>query len=443
MLKIFKKKSYNLFSQLINRGGFYQANSSVIDLYLRASPLFIATNMVASSVADINFIIYDKKKDKIIYEHELLTLLNKPNPFTEKKLFINQLVSNYLLTGNIYVVKYMSSRAMPIELMSINPQDITIQSSSQDDYAGSYTITNNFNKQNGTVFNRNDKYKFVAKNENELIHCINYNPNYGNSNLVGTSFFAGAAIELSMYLEANLLNYNFIKNGANPSAIINYDGDNPLMLDPDTAEKVKNKLENTFKGANNAGSVVFLSDKYKIQTLGSQVKDLNYAELQARVDKKVFQCLQIPIAKIENKAMTYSNLDVAEYQYYDNAVLPIFNKIADFLTTKILQVDYKNSQDLVLTYDEAEIKPLKTRQADYVKTIYKDGIITRNEARTELGYEASQNGDLFYGSNLAVPNGNDNYTDDNRDAPAKKELRILMEQRGYTKQEIDEAVDGI
>lgn len=432
MFKNLFKKSYNIkniFSSSIF-GTNYDFDNNVINFYLQSSPVFIATNMVSNAVADINFVIHDKKQDKIIYNHPALDLINNPNPFIDTKLFINQVVSSYLLNGNCYIHKLMSGRGEAIELYVIKSEDITINKGFDDDYPYYYYINNS----NSNNFSRNSDYRFFAKNGSEIIHLMNYNPKYGANDLKGISFFSGCEYEINMYIASCVHNYNFIKSGANPSGLLTHKGDMPLTQEQAVA--LKQQIENTLKGSKNSGSVVVLGGDFDYKQTSQSIKDMDYQNLKEMIDRKIFQCLNIPVAKIQASAMTYSNLDVVKYDFYDNAVLPVFNTVARFLTNKVL-VDYKNP-DLVFTCDKSAIETLEARKITNVVNSYKNGLITRNEARTQIGYEASQNGDSFYNSATLIPAGEDVYTDDNRESPSQKELRRLMNESGlYTADEID------
>jgi HK97 family phage portal protein len=431
MFKNLFKKSHNLFSTAIYGDYNYEAREGkdLINSYLKVSPVFIATNMVSNAVADIDFVIHDKKRDEIIYNHPALDLINNPNPFIDGKLFINQLVSNYLLSGNAYIVKLMDGKAKTIELQVERSSDVSIMKNVNDGYANNYQT----NQNNTAVYSRNVYNRFFSQAGNELIHLRNTNT-LDDYKYIGVSFFAGCVNEINMYIASIMHNYNFIKSGANPSGLLTHKGDMPLTQEQAVA--LKQQIENTLKGSKNSGSVVVLGGDFDYKQTSQSIKDMDYQNLKEMIDRKIFQCLNIPVAKIQASAMTYSNLDVVKYDFYDNAVLPVFNTVARFLTSKLL-VDYKNP-DLVFTCDKSAIETLEARKITNVVDTYKNGLITRNEARTQIGYEASQNGDNFYNSATLIPAGEDDYTDDNRESPSQKELRRLMNESGlYTADEID------
>ncbi len=57
------------------------------------------------------------------------------------------------------------------------------------------------------------------------------------------------------------------------------------------------------------------------------------------------------------------------------------------------------------------------------------GVLTDNEVRALLGYEAITNGDTIYKPSNQIAVGQDAYIEDNRNEPAKKEfIRIMQKQ---------------
>ena len=117
--------------------------------------------------------------------------------------------------------------------------------------------------------------------------------------------------------------------------------------------------------------------------------------------------------------MTLANMDAAKYNFYDNNILPLSKRVFSFLT-KSLMPRYSRSDNLIITYDESSIEALQNRKTQNTITQYKEGLITRNEARADIGRESiGQEGDIFYQPMNLIPVGNDAFTSDNRESPTK------------------------
>ena len=124
----FKKKGeLKFFNYFLGRDNNYSATtnpSEFINFYLKACPVFTATKMIAEAIGSIDIVLKDKNGD-FTYEHDALKLLRNPNPFVDGQLFMQELASAYLLTGNAYI--NIIGEKKPVELNTINPQDIIIQ----------------------------------------------------------------------------------------------------------------------------------------------------------------------------------------------------------------------------------------------------------------------------------------------------------------------------
>lgn len=427
----FQKKSISLLTLLSSSSDTWiYNNNQVIKAYIDACPIFTATNWIVDACNDIEFVLRNKKKDEFIYEHPILKLLNNPNPFVNTDEFKKSIFNYFLLSGNIYITKIKGLRGDVLELYVNNPQDVSITANQLDNFAGQYNITNLQN----AIFTRNEKYKFIARNGNELIHHKNFNPQSNRSDLYGISFFAGCQIEIKKYIEASIHNLSLIQNGGRPTGLLTYRGN--ANMAPAVQEEIKKSIDEKLKGGANAGNIITLNNDFEYKTLSESIRDMDYKGLQESIEKKIYQAVKIPNALFDSSTMTYSNLDVSQYAFYDRGVLPIFKSVCKFLNSQLLP-DFKDANDLELTFDKSTISALENREITNARDLHKESIISKNEARAKVGYEAIIGGDQFYQPNSLVPIGLDSNTDSNRESPAKKELRRLMLKNGYSKEEIE------
>jgi HK97 family phage portal protein len=82
---------------------------------------------IAKAVSCIDFILYEKKgKEKNeIESHDLLNLLQKPNPLMSKYAFIEALVTYIYVSGNLYI-KGAVAGGKPRELYLLRPDRVSI-----------------------------------------------------------------------------------------------------------------------------------------------------------------------------------------------------------------------------------------------------------------------------------------------------------------------------
>jgi HK97 family phage portal protein len=433
-----KSYDYNCGSLLLepNLGWSASQNQSqFVSYYLKSSPIFTALKLLSDNISSIKPVLYDRKKDKFIYEHDLLRLLNKPNPFTNGELFMTSIVNYFKLTGNIYINVIGSSK--PVELEIFKPTDITIQSGSRDNYPEEYSYNSNTI---GLSYKRDNKNLFVAQNGNQLGHMRNFNPYYGNNNLFGVSDLAACELEISQYLLASIHNNSLIQNQARPSGLLVYKGSTEILQD--SLDEMKRDLKANLAGAANAGKATFLNGDFDWKQMSESIKDMDFATLKKQTATAIYNALKIPLPMVSPDNMTLANMDSAKFNFYDNAILPLRKTIDQFLS-ELLLPRYPNSENLSLTFDPASIEALRTRQVDEALKLSKSGVLTINEIRRRLGESAAtEGGDEIYQPMNLVPIASDQYTDDNRDVPAKRKAVFIktMIDGGYSEDVINKAV---
>ena len=410
-----EKKSYcNGFLQLLI-GNNYEG--SFLKYYLDACPVFTATKMIADAISSIPIVLKDSKGD-FIYEHKALTLLTNPNPFTDGSLFMKELASFYLLTGNAYID--ITGEKEPVELNNITPSHLSIQSA-PDGYADSYLVSSSTRNLN---FTRSQDKRFLDARKNELVHLRDFNPEF-SSQLIGTSAFAGCELEIEQYILASMHNNALLKNGARPSGILTYDGDD---MSQEQADGLRAVIQEKMSGAKNAGTPAFFSGRIKWQQVAESMRDMDFPSLKKSVSEAIYSAVKIPLPMVSPENMSFANMDASKYVFYDNAVLPVFKRILKFLTAKLL-IRYPNAKGLEFSFDESSIEALESRKYENAKTLWQLGILSDNELRGLVGYEAANGGDVIYKPSNILPIGQDTYTADNRDTPKKEYIRIMQEQK--------------
>lgn len=419
-----EKKSYNNWSFLnMLRGEYNQVNSpeEFIRFYIEACPVFTATKLIADAVSSIEIVLKDKDGD-YIYEHEALKLIRNPNPFTDGQLFMKELTSYYILTGNSYL--NIIGEKKPVELNCYNPSDITIVAAN-DGYAGEY---NYYSSSGSYTYERTQDKRFLDGRKNELAHLRDFNPRFSSTNLIGSSTFMGCQLEISQYILASVHNNSLLKNQARPSGIITYKGSNDLQQTQ--IDALKEVIKNKLSGARNAGEPAFLGGDFDWLQLSESVKDMDFPTLKKSVAESIYSAAKIPLPMISPDNMSFANMDASKYMFYDNAVLPTLKRILRFLTTKVL-VRYPNAQGLEYSFDESAIEALEARKYDTAEKAAKIGVLSDNELRAMIGYEATTGGDGIYKPANLVQIGVDTYTEDNRNEPMGKSefIKIMTEQK--------------
>ncbi len=242
--------------------------------------------------------------------------------------------------------------------------------------------------------------------------------------LVGCSAFVGCQLEIAQFVTASIHNYSLLKNGARPSGILTHKGTNELQ--PEQIDRIKDLMKEKLSGSRNAGEMAFLGGDFDWKQLSLSIKDMDFPKLKQSVTEAIYNALKIPLPMISSESMTFSNMDASKYAYYDNAVIPVLKRLLKFLSAKLL-TRYAGTEELEYYFDESAIEALETRKFENAKIASQTGVLSDNEIRAMIGYEAISGGDAIYKPANLVPVGQDINTEDNRDEPmAKSEFIKIM-----------------
>ena len=277
------------------------------------------------------------------------SLLNKePNLFQDISSFKRNLVTDFLLDGNIFI--YFDGA----HLYHLPADNVTIHADSKT-YIEKYT------------------YNDVDYAPEEIIH-IKENSFY--SIFRGTSRLKPAVRTMQLTTNMRKFQDNFFKNGAVPGLVLK----SPNTL----SEKIKERMIQswTMRYRPDAGGrrPLILDGGIEVD----EISNVNFRELDFQVaisenDKIILKALGVPQIMLDsgNNANIRPNMRM----YYLETVLPIVRKINAAYSRFF---GFEISEDVT---DIPALQPELRDAASYYTALVNGGIITINEARDSLGYE--------------------------------------------------------
>ena len=277
------------------------------------------------------------------------SLLNKePNLFQDVSSFKRNLVTDFLLDGNIFI--YFDGA----HLYHLPADNVTIHADSKT-YIEKYT------------------YNDVDYAPEEIIH-IKENSFY--SIFRGTSRLKPAVRTMQLTTNMRKFQDNFFKNGAVPGLVLK----SPNTL----SEKIKERMIQswTMRYRPDAGGrrPLILDGGIEVD----EISNVNFRELDFQVaisenDKIILKALGVPPIMLDsgNNANIRPNMRM----YYLETVLPIVRKINAAYSRFF---GFEISEDVT---DIPALQPELRDAASYYTALVNGGIITINEARDSLGYE--------------------------------------------------------
>lgn len=464
-----KRRSSDIVADAVHKsavnGGYYLdfptflANNGYNDLSAYASmllyqacmPLYNAIDRRATAFSGIPVRLWDKKEKEFISDHPVLELLNKPSPDSTQIDFLYQFASYFDITGNSFLLLYGDTNKPPTEMVTVKPSDVTFGFGSKFGFqripdsiryteaeAGSMHFK-------ATTDIRRDAVRFINDSQDlEAWHVKQFNPFRSTSNFWGLSKAQPLWLEIQQFISGNKTNLSMLKRGTRLSMVWSYKpGVDGEPLSKAQLERLQEQAQK-YMGDENAGATPVL-DQMEVTPVQQSNRDMEFNDMQDTMEARINKVFDIPLAKITTSAMTLNNLETAQLQFYDDAVLPLATYLYAELN-RVLLPRYPDTENLELRYNEHDIPALKVRIIANAKEQHSIGVNTPDETRAALGYEGLESGGdtILVPANL-VPLGEDAYTEDELTEPtatkARRYLKKCKKDDGsprYTDEEIDD-----
>jgi HK97 family phage portal protein len=314
-------------------------------------------NMIVDDVAEIPVRVGDATKGQNIVKglkrSKVDLLLNKePNPFQDISTFKRNLITDYLLDGNIFI--YFDG----VHLYHIPADNVIIHSDTKT-YIEKYT------------------YNDVDYSPDEIIH-IKENSFY--STYRGVSRLKPAVRTMKIIRAMRTFQDNFFNNGAVPGLVLK----SPNTLSDRIKERMMASWQARYRPDSGGRRPLILDGGLEVDSISdTNFKDLDFQNAILENEKIILKTLGIPPILLDsgNNANIRPNLRL----YYLESILPIHRKM-NYALERFFGFEIKE--------DVTEIPALQPElrdQSAYYTSLVNGGIITAAEARERLGFEEIDN----------------------------------------------------
>lgn len=334
---------------------------------------------IASSVADIQINIFEKRRDLIVESHPLLDLLDNPNPTQCYEEYMKSLVSYFMLHGNLF------SEAVSGTTRLKNPQELWVQRPDRMKVVpGVSGVPSAF------VMEANGKrYKwevdFITGNS-PILHMKTFNP---LDDWYGMSFLESAAFSVDQFNQAMIWNVSLLKNSARPSGafVLEKTSDpNFQGLTDNQRAQIRQEINDIYTGSGNSGRPMLLEGGLGFQEMGLSPKDMDWTESKNSSTRDICMGFGVPPQLVGVTGdSTYANYEQARMAFYDNTAIPIARLITKGLTRWLMPM-YEKSEKLELRIDVDSIEALAPRRKAKWDMVSNSNFLTTNEKRIETGY---------------------------------------------------------
>lgn len=362
--------------------------------YSENAIVYRCINEIANNASRVKINLF--RGDQEVDNHPLLDLLYNPSPTQSQVEWFQGLYSYLLISGNNYMLSVGGDNTPPTELYNLRPDRIQIRTGQRAmpqsyDYMIGGQIVESYEVDQATG---NSKIK----------HIKMFNP---LDDYYGMSPIQASSVDIDQHNLANKHNVNLLQNGARPSGAVIFKpkdetGGN-VQLSDNQRSQLQSDINSRFAGTGNAGRPMLLEGDFDWKEMGLSPKDMDFISLKNMSAKDIALVYGVPSQLIGiPDAQTYSNFAEAKLALYNETIIPLLDKIQGDLNEWL--IPQFNDEALELRYDIDSIPAMaeqRRRVFESVTTGVKDGILTRNEAREQLGYEPIDGADsLLVPANL-------------------------------------------
>lgn len=337
--------------------------------YAQNPTIYRCVDIIASNAASIRPRV--EINGELVEDHPLEKLLANPNVDCGDIEFRTEAFSWALITGNVYCEALKVGRDVR-ELWHWQPTVMSIDKSKMNPrIPAAYWANRNQAGQRRWEVD-------PVTGRSDMMHWGLFNP-ASDKAFLGQAPLAAAASSGDQLNAANKWRYNLLKNDCRPSGV--------LSTDQQITTTDRKTLSADLKKAKAGNSdFLLLGGGLKWTQLGMTMKDADHLAGSKFNKQEIAEVFGVPaqLLGIEG-SQTYANFEEARYAFYLMTVLPLVDLYYSELTRWLGPLF---GEGVRIVYDLSEIDALDAVRNEKVQALLNTDVLTINEKRALLGYEA-------------------------------------------------------
>lgn len=305
--------------------------------------------------------------------HPLVALLTTANGLMNGQQMFEQTQLGIGLTGDAYWhIVYVDG--VPVEAWPLAPQFVR-------------PLPSRTNMVSGYVYGRGTENE-VTLDASEVIRFNQPNPRGDPFKGFGDLEKCLAAADLSVAFDDYRL--NMIDNGAQPGLIL-IDKKGGI----EQRQQLEDQLNRKFGGLAKVGRSMVLTGEVDVETWSASEKEMAFLASDDAVRETIANCHDLPVALLTLDSAALATAKAAIPQWELIGLKPRCDRIADTINQRV--VPLFGDERLYVCYEEVVTKDMESA-ALRVRALYtgdEKSILTLNEARAELDYDAVPGGDTI------------------------------------------------
>lgn len=337
--------------------------------FARNAVAYRCVRMIAENAASVPWTLFEDERE--LTEHPLLALLARPNPAESGAALMESWYGHLQTAGNAYL-EAATAGGQIRELYALRPDRMKVVPGASGWPQGfEYTA-------NGQSLRfRSSEDGFMP-----VLHMKLFNP---LNDHYGMSPAEAAATAIDTHNAGAAWNKALLDNGARPSGALVYRGpkDSPNLTDQQFA-RLKEELQSSYQGADNAGRPLLLEGGLEWQPLSHSPEEMDLSQVRYAAAREIALAFGVPpmLLGIPGDA-TYNNYREANLAFWRQSVLPLVGKTAQALTGWLAP---RFGARLRLSFDTHAVEALTAERDALWDRLTRADFLTTDEKRQAAGY---------------------------------------------------------
>ena len=360
-----------------NRSGQIQTYNDNRGLYIQKgyedNPVVKSiTRRIAIHGGNIPWVIKSRSTGEIVKAPLLQALMDSPNTNMCWGDFMQDLITQYVLTGNGF-----ASFERGTNLNEGKPRGLFILPSEQTQIYLTNDLKAIQDYRVDTAASTD-----TAITASDVLHVKTPNPNYNNPEeyWYGQSPFKAARLSIQTYNKSMEAGYWFLDNKGMQKMIINRGEDE---LSPEGRDSLMQSIRGTGKGVENNGNSPFVDGDLDVIDLSVSAEEALVLEQRDQAAKEICMTINFPVKLLDVDNATYQNGKEAKKALWESVIIPVLTEMKHGINRWLVP---HFGQDLMLDFDLSGVDALQEDKLLRFKAIKESaGMITINEARIAAG----------------------------------------------------------
>ena len=384
----------------ISEPGVAHTAHQAMRMYRRTTSISIPVNMIAEPFSELNPVIENMETGEIDRAGPVLELLRRPHESFSRQLFFEALGKYYLIAGEAGIVSLGTQSQPPISLVPMNPGSFDVTQDRSTGMPDFYRVEGATLRGIYKAKKFEGSTRFINEGLRELKVIRNFSTR-DNSILRGQSPLVSAARDVRQQIQGDDYNISLLEKGGRTTLMFQFTN----SLDPDTFAERKAEILAQFTGPQQAGKpIITHGGQLDVKDASGSPRDMEFADLRRTTADRIMATYKVPLVLNSTDAATFSNMDAAVLMLWNDAIIPLANRLFGELGEWLLPRFGMDPSIFRITGDFDKVDALKTNRVQQLQARVTLGLETIDELREGIpGREDVEGGDELLVSGAMTP----------------------------------------